>query len=244
MDRGLELTSQAERTHFWFQGFRGFVAPVLQQLAKGRRDLQLIDCGCGTGFNLSLLEPYGQIFGFDLTATGAARARAAGRSVAVADITRIPFASSRFDVAASFDVLQCVDDHDAAISEMSRIVKPGGAIVLTLAAFDALRGDHAISWNEVRRYTPASARQLVERAGLRAERVRFMFASIFPIVVAARVSQRLLRPWRGVKDDVDIAVPAQPVNAALTALLKAEGVLARHVPMPIGSSLIVVARKP
>lgn len=244
MDRGLELTSQAEPTHFWFQGFRGFVAPVLQQLANGRRDLTLIDCGCGTGFNLSLLDPYGQTVGFDLTATGAARARAAGRSVAVADITSIPFASSRFDIAASFDVLQCVDDHDAAMREMARLVKPGGAVVLTVAAFDALRGDHAISWNELRRYTPATVKALVERAGLRVERVRFMFASIFPVVVAARVSQRLLRPWRGVRDDVDIAVPAPPVNAALTALLRVEGVLARRMPMPIGSSLIVVARKP
>jgi len=39
-------------------------------------------------------------------------------------------------------------------------------------------------------------------------------------------------------------VPWAPVNAVLMLLLDGEAVLSRHVPMPIGTSLIVVARKP
>ena len=46
--------------------------------------------------------------------------------------------------------------------EKARIVRPGGAVVLTLAALELLRGDHAEAWREVKRYTPASARRLVE----------------------------------------------------------------------------------
>jgi hypothetical protein len=42
---------------------------------------------------------------------------------------------------------------------------------------------------------------------------------------------------------VDIAVPSAPVNGLLTALVTVEAVLLRHVPMPIGSSILVVARK-
>jgi SAM-dependent methyltransferase len=67
MEHALELTRQAEATHFWFQGFRSFVAPVLHDVAAGRGSLRLIDCGCGTGNNLALLRPYGTVFGFDLT---------------------------------------------------------------------------------------------------------------------------------------------------------------------------------
>jgi SAM-dependent methyltransferase len=245
MDRGLDLTSQAEATHFWFRGFRQFVAPVIGALAGPRRDLRLIDCGCGTGCNLALLAPYGRVCGFDLTHWGAVRTRASGRPVARADITRIPFVSGRFDVATSFDVLQCVEADELAVREMTRIVKPGGAIVLTVAAFDWLRGDHAISWNERRRYTPSKARRLVEQAGLHAERVSFMFASVFPVIAAARFAQRVLRPIRGVRDDADMTVPAAPINAALTTLVTGEAALARRGwRMPIGSSILVVARKP
>ena len=180
MDDLLELTGRAEATHFWFRGFRKFVAPVIDDLADGRARLRLVDCGCGTGHNLRLLQPHGRAIGFDLTASGPARAHADGWVVLRGDVTRIPLASETFDVATAFDVLQCVDADVTALREMARIVRPGGAVVVTLAAFNALRGDHAEVWNEVRRYTPATARRLVEAAGLRLERVSFVFASVFP----------------------------------------------------------------
>jgi hypothetical protein len=147
-------------------------------------------------------------------------------------------------VVTAFDVLQCVDADVAAVREMARIVRPGGAIVATLAAFDLLRADHGETWHEVRRYTPATARRLVEAAGLRAERVSFLFASIFPLVLAARLTQRATRRFRsGPRTDIDIAVPVAPVNMLLSGLVSAEAALVRYVPMPIGSSILVVARK-
>jgi SAM-dependent methyltransferase len=244
MDHLLELTGRAEATHFWFRGFRRFVVPLLEQIARGRRDLRLIDCGCGTGSNLRLLEPYGSVVGFDLTRGGSAAAQQAGWAVARADITRIPFAADMFDVATSFDVLQCVEPDEIAVREMARIVKPGGVVVLTVAALEFLRGDHSEAWQEVRRYTPASARRLLEQAGLRPERVSFMFASTFPLMLAVRAGQRMLRPFRTLRHDTDIAVPAAPVNALLTAVVSAEASLSRRMPMPIGSSLLIVGRKP
>jgi ubiquinone/menaquinone biosynthesis C-methylase UbiE len=159
-------------------------------------------------------------------------------------VTRIPFASASFDVATSFDVLQCVEADIVAVREMARIVKPGGTVILTLAALDALRGDHAEVWQEVRRYTPANARRLVEAAGLRPERVSFLFASLFPLMASIRLVQRFTRRFgRTVRADTDITVPAEPINLLLTALVSAEAALVRHLSMPIGSSLLVVARK-
>jgi SAM-dependent methyltransferase len=243
MDQGLALTSQAEASHFWFRGFRRFLTPVLADLAAGRAGLRLIDCGCGTGFNLNLLEPHGRAVGFDLSIGGVVHARAGGHTVAAGDVTRIPFSAERFDIATSFDVLQCVPDDTTAIREIASLVKPGGHVVLTLAALNFLRGDHAISWEEVRRYTPATARALVERAGLEPLRISFMFASVFPMIFAARMMQRLLRPIRGVRPDADITVPSAPVNGVLTGLVNVEAALARRWTMPVGSSLLVVAKK-
>lgn len=243
MDDLLELTSRAEATHFWFRGFRRYISPLIEELAAGRNDLRLIDCGCGMGHNLRLLSPYGRAVGFDLTRGGSLAAHASGWPVVTADITRIPFASHSFDVATSFDVLQCIAADQAAVLEMARIVRPGGVLVATLAAHEALRGDHAEVWREVRRYTRASARQLLEQAGLRVERVSYMFASTFPLVLAMRFGQRLLRPYRGLRLDTDIAVPPAPVNAVLSAIMRGEASLARHLAMPIGSSVVVVGRK-
>jgi SAM-dependent methyltransferase len=159
-------------------------------------------------------------------------------------MTHIPLASETVDVATAFDVLQCIEGDVSALREMARIVKPGGAIVLTVAAIEALRGDHAEVWGEVRRYTPATAQQLVAAAGLRVERVSFAFASLVPLMATVRLVQRWTRRLRDApRMDADIAIPAAPVNLLLTALVSAEAALARFVSMPIGSSLIVVARK-
>ena len=243
MDDLLELTGRAEAAHFWFRGFRRFVTPVLDEVAGSRRDLRLLDCGCGTGANLALLRRHGRAFGCDLAGGGVRTARAAGHAVARGDVARLPFADASFDVATSFDVLQCVSEDEAAVGEMCRVLRPGGSLVLTLAALESLRGDHAVVWEEKRRYTPAMARRLVEGAGLEPLRVSFLFASLFPLMLSVRLAQRALRPFRGVRPDADIAVPAAPVNAALTWLVRGEAALARRVPMPIGSSLLVVARK-
>jgi SAM-dependent methyltransferase len=97
-----------------------------------RRDLRLLDCGCGTGHNLvSLLHPYGRAFGFDLTPGGLLHAKATGSPVARADMSRIPFHNpGRFDIVTSFDVFQYVqDEFGAVMKEMARVLRPGGGLV-------------------------------------------------------------------------------------------------------------------
>ena len=240
----LELTARAEATHFWFNGFRMYVAPAIREIVAGRRDLRIVDCGCGTGFNMkTLLMPHGRVFGFDLVPDGIRRARIVGRPLVRADIQHIPFASGNFDLATSFDVVQSVPDDRAALREMARLLKPGGHLVLNVTAMDLLRGDHSDVWGELRRYTPERATRLVEDAGLEVVRISYVFGSLLPLMLGVRTLQRLLRAFREPQGDSDLAVPPAPVNALLTALVGAEAAIARRVRIPFGSSLMIVARK-
>lgn len=244
MDDLLATTSRVEADHFWFRGFRRFVDPLMAEAAAGRSNLRVIDCGCGTGYNLLRMPPYGRAFGFDLTASGLALARRAGRPLVRADITRIPFHSSTFDLLTSFDVLQAVDDDRAALGEVARVLRPGGVAILTAAALDSLKGGHAAKWPEARRYTRSSLRAVVEGAGLRVERLTYLFGTLFPLMLAVRTLQRRFNR-EAAGDDWEMAVPAAPVNAVLSALLHAEAAVTRRVPLaPAGSSVLVVARKP
>jgi SAM-dependent methyltransferase len=237
----LVLTALAEGRHFWYHGFRRFVMPVLREAAAGRRDLRMIDCGCGTGANLELLRPYGRVVGLDRTTPP--RPAAAGARLR-ADVMQLPFAADTFDLATSFDVLQCLPTDEPPLAEMARIVKPGGVLVLTMAALELLRGDHSESWQEYRRYTPRRAARLVRGAGLQVERAVYLFGSLVPLLLVRRGVQRMLRPWRGPRPAADIAVPSAPVNAILTCLVVAEAALAPRVRLPVGSSVLIVARKP
>ena len=240
MDRMLELTSLAEADHFWFRGFRSFVRPLLTRAAGGRTNLTSLDCGCGTGYNLRLLSPYGRAFGMDLTASGLALARRTGRPLVRADVLRIPYRSGTFDIVTSFDVLYSIEEDRAAVREMARVLKPGGYLIATLAALDLLRGDHSVLCAEVRRYDKRMARELVTAAGLEPLEISYAFGTTFPLALGLRLIQRLRREKAG---ESEIQMPSAPVNALLTAVVTGEAAMARFLPFPFGSSLMVLARK-
>jgi len=247
MDRLLELTYRAEQSHFWFRGFRQYMKLALTRATAGVTSPRILDCGCGTGSNLEMLRPYGPAFGFDLTRIGTGFARANGHRVAQASIGEIPFRSAVFDLVTSFDVFQVLPDavEQPAIREMARVLKPGGWILLHVAALEVLHGKHSVLSEEHRRYTAARLRALVGGAGFEIDRLTFDHFSLLPLMLPVRVWHRLtakggvVAPGEG-----EITVPIAPVNAALTALVSLEALALRAVDMPIGSSLMCLARKP
>ena len=246
MDRLLELTYRAEQSHFWFRGFRQYMQPALARATAGVRSPRILDCGCGTGSNLEMLRPYGSAVGFDLTRIGSEFARAHGHRVAQASISDIPFRSGSFDLVTSFDVFQTLPDavERSAIAEISRVLKPGGWMLLHVAALDILHGKHSVLSEETRRYTRPSLRALVEGAGFTIERLTFDHFSLLPLMLPVRMWHRLTAK-NGIVDagEGEITVPAAPINAALTALVSMEALALRAVNMPIGSSLMCLARK-
>jgi SAM-dependent methyltransferase len=246
MDLLLQATRRIEDRHFWFRGLRRFLRPLLAQAVAGRPNPRILDCGAGTGVNLPLLATFGSVSGVDLNAYGVGQARSRGfTSTARANVAALPFYGETFDVATSIDVLYSLSDDDErrAVDEMWRVLKPGGAVVLNLAAMDALRGDHSVLAEEVRRYNRPRVRGLLERAGFHIERLTYSNAVLFPIVFA----QRLVERKAGLSDPDRAAanwtVPPQPVNALLDGALAIEALAQRYVPMPFGSSLLVLARK-
>ena len=87
MDERFTKTRRAADAHFWYHGFNRFIGAVLADVTRGRNDLRIIDCGCGMGQNMRLLQPYGQVVGFELEPLAAAAGREFGRPIACADIT-------------------------------------------------------------------------------------------------------------------------------------------------------------
>jgi SAM-dependent methyltransferase len=245
--RLLELTHRAEQSHFWFRGFRQYMRPLIARATAGVASPRLLDCGCGTGSNLEMLRPFGRAVGFDLTRIGTEFAHAHGHRVVQASISDIPFSSAAFDLATSFDVFQTLPDavERAAIRELFRVIKPGGWLLLHVAALDVLHGKHSVLSQEKRRYTAPTLRALVESGGFRIERLSYDHFSLLPMMLPVRVWHRLTATGGVVAaGEGEITVPAAPVNAALTALVSLEALALRAVNMPVGSSLMCLARKP
>jgi ubiquinone/menaquinone biosynthesis C-methylase UbiE len=243
----LEQTDAVEHDHFWFRGFRRFTDPLLDHAAAGRTNLTLLDCGCGTGLNMQRYQRYGTVFGFDITRLGLELAhQRKEQHVAQGSTTHIPFASGRFDILTSFDVLVCLDEEQEAeaFGEFFRVLKPGGHVLINVAALEILRGAHSAVAMEVRRYRRRMLRTGLERAGFRIERLTYTNAALFPIMLAVRLAQRLGGLPSAEEAGNNLAIPAAPLNAAFSAALAFESRLLRLVDMPLGSSVLCLARKP
>ncbi len=257
MDALLRETYEAEQQHFWFRGLHGFARPLLAASMSGgaRRypdpgtgsGMRLLDAGCGTGANLALLSEFGDAYGFDLTLSGLRRGGGSGtRRLACATVCAVPFADATFDVVTSFDVLYCLDDvaERAAVSEMFRVLRSGGAAIINVAAFDALRGEHSVFGGEVKRYTRRRLRAALEPAGFQVERLICTNATLFLPLLVLRTWQRL----RGLRSPTtarsDFGRPPRLVDVVLSTLLRVEAQVNRCVDLPLGSSILCLARKP
>jgi SAM-dependent methyltransferase len=243
----LRATARAEARHFWFRGFRLFVTPLLREATRGVEKPELLDCGCGTGANVELLGQFGRAFGFDLTQVGLGIGREAGRRrLARASVAAVPFPSSRFDVVTSFDVLYSLEEpvEQAAAREMYRITKPGGHVIVNVAAMEILRGDHSVLGREVRRYSRDRLARLLTGAGFSIVRLTYTNASLFLPMVVARTLQRRRGLLSEENAHHEITVPSAPLNAALAGVLRVESWWLRAFDNPFGSSLLCLARKP
>ena len=246
MEHLLRETARAEGRHFWFRGFRYFVTPLLEEATRHRRNPRFLDCGCGTGANVEWLDGYGRAYGFDLSAVGLQIGRQAGRRrLARASVDAVPFPADSFDIVTSFDVLYSLDrevEH-AAVAEMYRVTRPGGFLIVNVAAMASLRGSHSILSREVRRYSRTTLRTLLTDAGFTILRLTYTNATLFLPMLALRAFHR----WRGLPAEHDaageITVPRAPVNGLLTALLWLESRWLRVGDSPFGSSLLCLARK-
>jgi SAM-dependent methyltransferase len=194
-----------------------------------------------------MLAPYGAAYGFDLSAVGLQIGRERGRKGLVrASAAAAPFASGVFDLVTSFDVLYSLDElsERAAVAEMFRVTRPGGYVIVNVAAMPVLRGDHSILSHERRRYTRASLRALLASAGFQVVRITYTNAVLFAPMLAVRLFHRVRGFARETDATTEITVPPLAVNAALSALLFMESLWLRVGGSPVGSSLLCLARKP
>jgi SAM-dependent methyltransferase len=96
--------------------------------------LTVLDVACGAGFGLQMLREAGACpIGVDYAAGALGevhRTQPAAR-VLRGDATRLPLKTASIDMVVSFETIEHVPDASALVSEIRRVLKPGGRLVLS-----------------------------------------------------------------------------------------------------------------
>ena len=249
MDRRLyKQLREIERNHWWFRGRREILLAALRRLDV--RAERVLDCGCGAGTNLDLLEdryPRQGLLGIDIEREPLEFC-AEERPVPVtqADMSELPFGSGSFDLVAALDAIEHVPDDARALSELYRVCRPGGTLFATVPAFPLLWGNIDEVGHHYRRYRREQLVERVRAAGFEPQLVRYFNFLLFPPIAAIRIAARLLPGHEDesetVRSDFDI-VKEGPVNELLARLFGLEARLL-GLSLPFGVSLLLIARKP
>lgn len=229
-----------EDRYWWFVGRRRLAIRLLR-LALGQAEApEILDLGCGTGVIATELAQWSTPVGLDMSEHALAYSKQRGvRLLVQGNGEALPLKGGCVDGVLALDIFEHIPDHEAAFREAFRVLRPGGALVLSVPAFRALWGPHDVALMHQRRYTRPEMRDQLRKAGFVVEKASYSVFFLFPVVLLIRVLEKFKR------GEAKASLPAVPgwFNGALVALQDFEAACIERFSLPWGSSVIAVARK-
>jgi SAM-dependent methyltransferase len=241
---------ELEERHWWFRGRRAVYLGLLRAHLGPEKPRATLDLGCGVGgFLGGLSELGGAVYPADLDRESLAICRERGfPGGVVCDGYALPYRDAAFDLVALFDAIEHIPDDARALTEVARVLRPGGRVVVSVPAYPFLFANNDRVARHCRRYTRASLAAVLARAGLAVERNThtnvLLFPLILPTVLLLKAFEALLRihpdPER---TNLTVPMPAF-LHGLLARVFTAELAVSRRHDWPAGHSILAIARKP
>jgi len=231
-----------ESSHWWYVGTREICFSLLRPFVAGRGPLRILDIGCGTGGNLTMLSTYGEARGIDPNPLCVDYCRRKGLHAGPGSMSELGAAPSSLDLVTLFDVLSQADRHESpgTLARIHEALAPGGLVAFREPAMHIARGAHERAVNVRHRYSRLEIASLLTGAGFDPLRITYLNTLLFPPIVVQRRLQQATQPTVVASD---VKPTPGPINASLLAVLRLENQLLRLTDLPFGVSLFAVARK-
>jgi 2-polyprenyl-3-methyl-5-hydroxy-6-metoxy-1,4-benzoquinol methylase len=234
-----------ERLHWWHVARRELIHRFLDTYAtvSGNGDPRWLDIGCGTGV---LLESYQRLknkIGVEMDAASVVAGRAKGLEIQQISRTWDLASYSKFDLVTLCDVIEHVEDDAGAIREVGQVLNDHGIVLITVPALMSLWSNHDVVNHHYRRYNRRQLLALFPSAQWEVLRVSYFCSFLLPMVWGVRKVKNLVHGVGAKGAQSDFKMGLAPVDRTLLAIFRTEGLLMRLTNLPLGSSLIIVARR-
>ena len=241
-----KIMGDIEDAYWWFVGKQFLVEKVLNEYCLGDTgEARILDIGCGTGGILKLMKKYGAVCGIDFSPAALEFSKQSGCGCLVcSDVGRhIPFKDNTFTAVTCLDVMEHLDNEGTLLEETFRVCKPGGHIVITVPAFNALWSAHDEALHHKRRYTRRQMLRRIDRLNCSVIKVSYFNTLLFIPILVTRKLKGFLDRDKPPRSDFFMKLPGW-INTALRVLYTAEIVCLSRLNFPFGVSLLVILQKP
>ncbi len=238
MERAVfDRMAEQDEVHWWYVARRRILDRLIEREVRLPEDARILEIGCGTGHNFEMLRRFGRLDAIEVD--GEARelaSRRLGHAVGSAPLPELNGVPDRtYHLIALLDVLEHVDADRAGLESIAAKLAPEGRILVTVPAYQWMWSAHDVAHHHKRRYSKRGLRQVVEAAGLRAERLGYFNSLLFPLAAAARIGGKMVG-----KTESDDKMPPAPLNRLFGAIFGLERHLVGRVPFPAGVSLFAL----
>ncbi len=229
--------------HWWYRGRREIIRSELGRLPVPT-PAAVLDAGCGSGRTLEQLQGLGRVSGIELNPEAAALAQGRGNfDVRVGRLEELPWGPGTFDLITCLDVIEHTPDDRRTLRELRRVSKPGGWLLVTVPAYQALWSLHDEANHHFRRYGRASLRAAAVQSGWEPRRMTSFNSLLLAPAAVVRLAQRRRQTTPDYTPELKLG-PAW-LNGLLELPMRLEAQwLVRGRTLVAGLSLLAVLRNP
>jgi SAM-dependent methyltransferase len=235
-----ELDAALAESHWWWVARRKVIAHLMDRIAGPTTERNVLEVGCSTGSNLSMLQRYGTVQAMEMHAPAVAYGRRQFPDLRIHQAAIPTPLDEHFDIVCLFDVLEHIADEAEALTWIDGHLGPGGLFFLTVPAYGFLWSRHDELAHHQRRYTRGSLVTLLRRS-FEVRYATYFNTHLFPAIAGVRIAQRAFGIRGGERDK---AIGGKGfVNALLQAIFAAERLWLPRMSLPFGVSIFVAAQK-
>ncbi len=236
-----------EKNHWWFLGRRSIFFSLLDKFLDGRKDLNIIDVGCGPGEMIEPLEKYGNVTACDITFDALDFCSERGFNLLMlADGSRLPVKDESYDLLSLFDTLEHIDDDVSVLRDSYRVLKDGAFVIITLPAYNFLFSNNDRAAHHKRRYSAGEISRKAQVAGFNVRKVTYINTFLFPVIFSAliliKIKEAIFPVANPDKTNISFSVP-QIINSILASIFCFESRILKNISFPFGHSLVCIAQK-
>jgi len=245
---GVAVFDQVDESSFWFAHRNKMIEQLLL-----RHNLvgSFLEVGSGSGVVAAYLAARGIPVGaVEPIESGAIRAAERGVTVSFCgDLASLALPDNSVPTVGMFDVIEHIEEPSELLVEAHRILEPGGTIIVTVPAHQWLWSDFD-EWNgHYRRYKKSMLADELEAAGFEVVDNSYFF---LPLLIPAAISRLAVRKLQSARTkeqiEEDLATDLAPTNPLVDRMLRAlhqpELAALGKFPLPTGTSILAMAKKP